>query len=50
MYKIICDDSKIKLLDVVDTLKILKERVGYIVREYLGMLCEKRVPCELTIE
>ena len=41
-----------KLIEIAETLKISKERVGHIVHEYLDMrkLCSKWVPRELTIE
>ncbi|GFV83972.1 putative DD34D transposase [Trichonephila clavipes] len=48
--KIISDNHKVKLIEITDTLKISKERVGHIVNEYLDMrkLCSKWVPRELT--
>lgn len=52
VHKIILNDRKVKLIEIADTLKISKERVGHIVHEYLGMrkLCAKWVPRELTID
>lgn len=52
VHKIILDDRKVKLFEIAEYLKISKERVGYIVNEYLGMrkLCAKWVPRELTID
>jgi hypothetical protein len=51
-HKIILNDRKVKLIEIAETLKISKERVGLIVHEYLGMrkLCAKYVPRVLTIE
>jgi len=42
----------VKLIEIAETLKIPKERVGHIVHEYFGMrkLCAKWVPRELTID
>lgn len=52
IHKIILNDRKVKLIEIAETLKISKERVGHIVHEYLGMrkLCAKWVPRELTID
>lgn len=52
VHKIIMNDRKLKLIEIAETLKISKERVGHIVHEYLDMrkLCAKWVPRELTIE
>jgi [histone H3]-lysine36 N-dimethyltransferase SETMAR len=52
VHKIILDNRKVKLIEIAETLKISKERVGHIVNEYLGMrkLCSKWVPRELTID
>jgi hypothetical protein len=52
VYKIILNDRKVKLIEIAETLKISKERVGHIVHEYLDMreLCAKWVPCQLTID
>lgn len=52
IHKIILNDRKVKLIEIADTLKISKERVGHILHEYLGMrkLCAKWVPRELTID
>ncbi|GFV53882.1 putative DD34D transposase [Trichonephila clavipes] len=51
-HKIIFDSRKVKLIEIAETLKISKERVGHIVNEYLDMrkLCSKWVPRELTID
>ncbi|GFX89241.1 putative DD34D transposase [Trichonephila clavipes] len=50
VHKIIFDNHKVKLIEIAETLKISKERVGHIVNEYLDMrkLCSKWVP--LTID
>jgi hypothetical protein len=37
VHKIILNDRKVKLIEIAETLKISKERVGQIVHEYLGM-------------
>jgi len=52
IHKMILEDRKVKLIVIADTLKISKERVGLITREYLGMrkLCAKWVPRELTVD
>ncbi|GFW33798.1 putative mariner transposase [Trichonephila clavipes] len=52
IYKIIFDYRKVKLIEIAETLKISKERVGHIVNEYLDMrkLCSKWVPHEITID
>ncbi|XP_047139010.1 histone-lysine N-methyltransferase SETMAR-like [Hydra vulgaris] len=52
IHKIILNDRKVKLLEIADTLKLSKERVGHIIHEYLDMrkLCAKWVPRELTID
>lgn len=52
VHKIILDNRKVKLIEIAETLKISKERVGHIVNDYLGMrkLCSKWVPRELTID
>lgn len=52
VHKIILNDRKVKLIEIANTLKISKERVGNIVHEYLGMrkLCAKWVPRELTFD
>ncbi|GFX46077.1 putative mariner transposase [Trichonephila clavipes] len=52
VHKIIFDNRKVKLIEIAETLKISKERVGHIVNEYLDMqkLCSKWVPRELTID
>ena len=52
VHKIIFDNRKMKLIEIAETLKISKERVGHIVHEYLDMrkLCSKWVPRELTID
>ena len=46
VYTIILNDRKVKLIEIAETLKISKERVGHIVHKYLDMrkLCEKWVP------
>jgi hypothetical protein len=46
------NDHKVKLIEISETLKISKERVGHIVHEYLDMrkLCAKWVPRVLTID
>ena len=51
-HKIILDHRKVKFIEISETLKILKERVGHILNKYLGVrkLCEKWVPRELTID
>jgi [histone H3]-lysine36 N-dimethyltransferase SETMAR len=52
IHKIILNDRKVKLIEIAETLKISKERVGHIVHEYLDMrkLFAKWVPRELTID
>ncbi|XP_025162257.1 histone-lysine N-methyltransferase SETMAR-like [Harpegnathos saltator] len=52
VHKIILNDRRVKLIDIAETLKISKERVGHIVHEYLNMrkLCAKWVPRVLTID
>jgi hypothetical protein len=42
----------VKLIEIAETLKISKERIGPIVHEYLNMrkLCAKWVPHVLTID
>jgi hypothetical protein len=52
VHKIILNDRKVKLIEIAETLKILKQRVGHIVHEYLDMrkLCAKWVPRVLTID
>ncbi|GFU86042.1 putative DD34D transposase [Trichonephila clavipes] len=52
VHKIIFDNRKVKLIEIAETLKISKERVGHIGNEYLDMrkLCSKWVPRELTID
>jgi hypothetical protein len=42
VHKIILNDSKMKLIEIAETLKISKKRVDHIVHEYLDMqkLCE----------
>ena len=52
IHKIILENRKVSLEQIVETLKISKERVGYIVHEYLDMrkLCAKWLPRELTID
>ena len=52
VHKIILNDRKVKLIEIAETLKISKERVGHIVHEYLNMrkLCAKWVPRVLTID
>lgn len=42
-YKIIFDYRKMKLIEIAEILKILKERVGHIVR-HISKLCAKWVP------
>ncbi|GFX30670.1 integrase catalytic domain-containing protein [Trichonephila clavipes] len=37
VHKIIFDNRKVKLIEIAETLKISKERVGHIVNEYLDM-------------
>lgn len=46
------NDRKVKLIEIAETLKISKGRVGHIVHEYLGMqkLCAKWVPRVLTVD
>ncbi|GFW36177.1 mariner transposase [Trichonephila clavipes] len=43
--KIIFNNREVKLIEIAETLKISKERVGHIVNEYLDMrkLCSKWV-------
>jgi hypothetical protein len=52
VHKIFLNDRKVKLIDIAETLKISKERVGHIVHEHLDMqkLCAKWVPRVLTID
>jgi hypothetical protein len=52
VYKIILNDRKVKMIEIAETLKISKERVGHIVHEYLDMRkqCAKWVPRQLTID
>ncbi|QQP42126.1 Putative DD34D transposase, partial [Caligus rogercresseyi] len=52
IHKMILNDRKVKLIQIAETLKISKKRVGHIVHEYLDMrkLCAKWVPRELTID
>ncbi|QQP54963.1 Mariner transposase, partial [Caligus rogercresseyi] len=52
IHKMILNDRKVKLIQIAETLKISKERVGHIVDEYWDMrkLCAKWVPRELTID
>jgi hypothetical protein len=38
LNKIILNDRKVKLIEIAETLKISKERVGHIVHEYLDIL------------
>ncbi|GFV72698.1 putative mariner transposase [Trichonephila clavipes] len=37
VHKIIFDNRKVKLIEIAETLKISKERVGHIAKEYLDM-------------
>lgn len=50
--KIILNNRKVNLLEISETLKISKERVGHIVHELLDMrkLCAKWVPRVLTVD
>lgn len=50
--KIVLNDNKVKLQEIVDTVNISKERVSYILHEHLGMrkLCSPWVPHTLTIQ
>jgi hypothetical protein len=43
VHKIILNDRNVKLIEITETLKISKERVGHILHEYLDMrkLCAK---------
>lgn len=52
IHKMILDNRKVKLMEIAETLKISKERVGHIVHQYLDMrkLCAKWVPRVLTID
>jgi hypothetical protein len=52
VHKIFLNDRKVKLIEIAGTLKILKERVGHIVHEYLDMqkLCAKWVLVVLKID
>jgi hypothetical protein len=52
VHKIILNDRKVKLIEIAETLKIPKERVGHIVHEYMDRrkLCAKWVPRVLTID
>jgi hypothetical protein len=45
-HRITLNDLKVKLIEIAETLKISKERVGHIVHEYLDMrrLCANWVP------
>jgi hypothetical protein len=51
-HKIILNYRKVKLIEIAETVKISKERVGHIVHEFLDMqkLCAKCVPRVLTID
>ena len=46
------ENCKVKLHEIADTLKMSKERVGFILREHLSMrkLFSKWVPCVLTLD
>ena len=52
VHKIIFDNRKVKLIEIAETLKISKERVGHILDGYLDIrkLCLKWVPRELTTD
>jgi [histone H3]-lysine36 N-dimethyltransferase SETMAR len=52
VHKIILNDRKVKLIEIAETLKISKERVGHILLVYLDIrkLCAKWVPRVLTID
>ncbi|KAF7278842.1 hypothetical protein GWI33_007905 [Rhynchophorus ferrugineus] len=52
IHKMILNERKLKLYEIVDTLKISTERVHYIIHEYLDMrkLCAKWVLRELTFD
>lgn len=43
IHKIILNDRKVKLIELAETLKISKKRVGHMIHEYLNMrkLCAK---------
>ena len=52
VHTIILNDRKVKLIEIAESLKISKERVGHIVHEYLDIrkLCAKWMPRVLTID
>jgi hypothetical protein len=52
LHKIILNDRKVKLIEIAETPKISKERVGHIVHVYLNIrnLCANWVPRVLTID
>jgi hypothetical protein len=52
VHKMILNDRKVNLIEIAETLKISKKRVGHIVHEYLDMqkLCAKWQPRVLTID
>ncbi|XP_040567355.1 uncharacterized protein [Lepeophtheirus salmonis] len=52
IQKIILNDSKLKLNEIADTLKISNERIYHMIHEYLGMkkLCVKDMPRKLTFK
>jgi hypothetical protein len=52
VHKIILNDRKMELIDITETLKISKERVGYIIHAYLDMrkLCAKCRACSQSIK
>ena len=48
----ILNDRKMKLIEIAEALKISKERVGYVIHQYLDMrkLCVKWVQRELSLD
>jgi predicted XRE-type DNA-binding protein len=52
VHKISLNDHKVKLMEIAETLKISKKRIGHIVHKYLNMrkLCAKWVPRVLAID
>jgi len=52
VYKFFFYNRKVKLIEIAETQKISKERVGHIMHDYMDMrkLCSKWLPRELTID
>ena len=51
VHKIVLENSKVKLQEIADTLKISKERVGFILHEHLSMRkLSKWMPRLLTVD